>query len=215
MWQALALVTIAAILCFGLYTALKAAYLSTVFATLILERNLIYLVPLLFAGTALFFQRRGGRWWAVVAAACFALYLVHTTPYALDPVPELRGARPRDHRAREPHLPLAGRHDRARVRHRDDRRDRVSCILLPRLRGRQIAVILAAVLAAFTLAWTGTAEVYAAHGEQLFSEQLYATLPKPPNWLDKRDARPIGRPSSASRSRIRIRSTCSSSGIAR
>ena len=34
------LVTIAAVICFGLYTAIKAAYLSTVYATLILERNL-------------------------------------------------------------------------------------------------------------------------------------------------------------------------------
>ena len=63
------MVTVATLLCFGVYTSLKATYLSTVYATLILERNLIYLVPLLFAGTALFFQRRGGRWWAVVAAA--------------------------------------------------------------------------------------------------------------------------------------------------
>ena len=65
---ALAFVTIVSVVCFGVYTAVKAAYLSTVFANLTLERNLIFLVPLLFAGTALFFERRGGRWWAVVAA---------------------------------------------------------------------------------------------------------------------------------------------------
>ena len=37
---------------FGLYTAAKAAYLSTVFATRVEERNLIYLCPLLFIATA-------------------------------------------------------------------------------------------------------------------------------------------------------------------
>ena len=78
--DALAIVTVVSVLCFGMYTAVKAAYLSTVFATLTLERNLIFLVPLLFAGTALFFERRGGRWWAVVAAGCFALYLVRVDP---------------------------------------------------------------------------------------------------------------------------------------
>ena len=85
--DALAIVTVVSVVCFGIYTAVKAAYLSTVFANLTLERNLIFLVPLLFAGTALFFERRGGRWWAVVAAGCFALYLVHTTPYSLTQYP--------------------------------------------------------------------------------------------------------------------------------
>ena len=43
---------------FGLYTAMKAAYLSTVFATRVEERNLIYIAPLLFVGTALVLERR-------------------------------------------------------------------------------------------------------------------------------------------------------------
>ena len=51
-------VTVASIVCFGMYTAVKAAYISTVFATLIVERNLIFLVPILFTGTALFLERR-------------------------------------------------------------------------------------------------------------------------------------------------------------
>ncbi len=57
--------------------------------------------------------------------------------------------------------------------------------LLSQLRGRRVAMLLTAIVAAATLAWTGAAEVYAAHGEQLFSEQLYSTLAKPPNWLDR------------------------------
>ena len=56
---------LAALLCFGLYTAVKASYLSTSFGTVIVERNLIYLVPLVFVGTALWLERprlRGSRW---------------------------------------------------------------------------------------------------------------------------------------------------------
>ena len=63
---------------FGWYTAVKAAYISTTFSTLVVERNLIYVAPLLFVGTAMFFERpahalvggrRRGRADAVGAAA--------------------------------------------------------------------------------------------------------------------------------------------------
>ena len=57
--------TSASVVVFGLYTAVKAAYLSTVFSTVVEERNLIYLAPLLFVATGLAFQRRrltSSRW---------------------------------------------------------------------------------------------------------------------------------------------------------
>ena len=119
---ALAFVTIVSVVCFGVYTAVKAAYLSTVFANLTLERNLIFLVPLLFAGTALFFERRGGRWWAVVAAGIFVLYLVRTTPYSLTQYPNYEAHGLAIDRPGEPDLAVACRHDRACARHRHDRR---------------------------------------------------------------------------------------------
>ena len=108
---ALAFVTIVSVVCFGVYTAVKAAYLSTVFANLTLERNLIFLVPLLFAGTALFFERArwpmvGGRHRRVLRAVSRA-----HDPLLLDAVPELRGSRSRDHRTGEPDLAVAGRDD--------------------------------------------------------------------------------------------------------
>ena len=71
-------------LVFGLYTAVKAAFLSTVFSTLVEERNLIYLAPLLFVATALAFQRRRLNLWAVAASAGFVLYVILTTHYQLD-----------------------------------------------------------------------------------------------------------------------------------
>src|SRR4029077_20440628 len=51
----------AAIVWFGLYTSVKAAYVSTSFATQTVERNLIYLAPFLMAGTALWLERRAIR----------------------------------------------------------------------------------------------------------------------------------------------------------
>ena len=52
--------------------------------------------------------------------------------------------------------------------------------LIPRLRGQTARdARCAALAAAFALVWTGTAEVYAAHGESLFSERLYNSLPSP------------------------------------
>ncbi len=61
-----------------------------------------------------------------------------------------------------------------------------------RLRGRRAGLAVLATLAAVTLAWTTTTEVYAAHGESLFAQRLYDTLPKPANWLDQAtDTRPV------------------------
>ena len=51
-------VAAAAIVCFGMYTAVKSTYVSTVFGTYTYERNLIYLAPLLFTGTALWLEHR-------------------------------------------------------------------------------------------------------------------------------------------------------------
>ena len=79
-------VALAGIVTFGLYTAIKAAYLSTAFATRVEERNLIYVAPLLFIGTALVFSRRRVSWIGLAAAGAYTLYLVgyalyHVTQY--------------------------------------------------------------------------------------------------------------------------------------
>jgi len=189
--EALAVVTVASIACFGFYTAIKAAYLSTIFATLTLERNLIFLVPLLFAGTALFCERGGGRWWAVVAAGCLALYLVRAPPYSLEQYPNY-----------EAHgLAIAAFANRI-LKWPADTIEHVLVALTVattgvlafawRLRGSRAGLAVLATLAAATLAWTTTTEVYAAHGESLFAERLYGTLPKPANWLDRAtDTRPV------------------------
>jgi hypothetical protein len=74
---------LAAIVAFGVYTAVKSAYVSTVFGTYTYERNLIYLAPLLFTGTALWLERRRVHLVALVLSAGFVLYLLLTTPYEM------------------------------------------------------------------------------------------------------------------------------------
>ena len=69
-------VSVAGLVSFGLYTAMKAAYLSTIFATRVEERNLIYIAPLLFVGTAIVLERRRANLVALAAAAAYAVYLV-------------------------------------------------------------------------------------------------------------------------------------------
>lgn len=69
---------------FGLYTGIKAGYLSAYFETRIEERNLIYVAPLLFVGTAVALGRRAASLAGLAAGAALALYLVLRTPYRMD-----------------------------------------------------------------------------------------------------------------------------------
>jgi hypothetical protein len=74
---------LAAIVAFGLYTAVKSTYVSTTFGTYTYERNLIYLAPLLFVGTALWLERRRVHPVALGLSAAFVFYLLLTTPYEM------------------------------------------------------------------------------------------------------------------------------------
>ena len=74
----------AGIISFGVYTAMKAAYLSMTFETRVEERNLIYIAPLLFIGTALVLERRRVNFAALAVAAAYGFYLVVGTPFKMD-----------------------------------------------------------------------------------------------------------------------------------
>jgi hypothetical protein len=76
-------VLLAAIVCFGIYTAVKSAYVSITFATYTYERNLIYLAPLLFTGTAIWLERRRLHPVALAVSSVFVLVLLLTTPYEM------------------------------------------------------------------------------------------------------------------------------------
>ena len=66
-------VLLAAIIAFGLYTAVKATYVSIGFGTYSYERNLIYLAPLLFTGPRSGSSGGGLHPVALAAAAGFVL----------------------------------------------------------------------------------------------------------------------------------------------
>ena len=91
--RAFVVTSVAALAVFVAYAGVKGAYISTVFATQVVERNLIYLCPVLFAATALAFARGIGRGWAIAGAGVFTLIVVAATPLHLDNYPyyEARG----------------------------------------------------------------------------------------------------------------------------
>ena len=117
-------------------------------------------------------------------SGCFRLYLVRATPYRRR---STRTTRPTGWRSSA----LANRIFRWPAETIEHALTTVTIVatvvlaLVPRVRSRRVAHVLVVGLAVATLAWTGTAEVYAAHGENLFSARLYASLPKPANWLDR------------------------------
>ena len=181
--RALAVTSVSAIACFGLYAAVKAAYLSATFGNRTVERNVIYIVPLLFAGTALLLEQRRARTWAVGAAAVLTLYLLTSTPYELATYPY----------GDAPSLAMLALGNREFFwDDADVQRALVTALVVAvglitaalLLRGRD-AIAVTGVAAAAVLAWSTTAEVYAARGYNASATQLYGTLPKPPDWLDK------------------------------
>jgi hypothetical protein len=183
--RAFVAVAAASVLGFGWYTAIKASYISTVFSTLVVERNLIYLAPILFAGTALFFQHPRLRPVPVVLAAAFALYLVVTTPFKLDAYPY----------SDAPGLAIAQGANRtfglAEVTIEAALVAAVAVAavvcLVPLVLRRRPAVLrsLLAVTAAAVLAWNLTGQLAAADGSRILSSQLLDNYPRPLNWLDR------------------------------
>jgi hypothetical protein len=73
----------ASILCVAIYTAIKAAFLSTIFATLVEERNLIYLSPMMLIGTALVFEARRIDWRVVAVVSLLVVWLIYNKPFQL------------------------------------------------------------------------------------------------------------------------------------
>lgn len=169
---------------FGVYTAVKAAYLSTVFATRIEERNLIYLVPLVFVGTALWLQRPRLRLAPLAAASGFAAYLIANTPFALDNVPygDAFG------------LSIAQMANR-NLAFTDDAVEwtlfaalavGLGLVLAARALARRPAAARAVVVATagLVLAWNLAGEVSAAKYSGDSGRLILRNFPKPPSWLD-------------------------------
>jgi hypothetical protein len=177
-------VLLAAVIVFGLYTSVKAAYVSTSFATITVERNLIYLAPLLLVGTALWLERRRAHPVAVVLASALALYLVLTTPYEMDKrldsdafgLALIQGLNRVQAVAFTPGLAkiillivlVAS-----------------AAILLATQFVRRAGAIIAVVAGAFVIVWTGAGEISAATGSNEFSDNFLLNISGNPAWLDK------------------------------
>lgn len=175
---------IAAAIGFGLYTAVKASYLSTVFATRILERNLIYLAPLVFVGTALWVERPRLRWPPLAAASGFAAYVIVTTPFALENVPYSDAFGLSIAQMANRNLAFAdGGVQRALL---ITLAVAVVLLLAPLLleRRRAAATGLLAATAAAVLAWNISGQIAAATYSNDYSKFILGNFPHPPTWLD-------------------------------
>lgn len=175
-------VLLAALITFGIYTAVKASYLSTSFATVTVERNLIYLAPLLFAATALWLERRALHPVAIAIAGAAALYLLLTTPYQMD-VRFYSDA---------PGFAFLQWLNRTTLGLTPSGARALLLVLLAltlvtlfciRFAGRAATVVaIAAVAVAF--AWMGATELSAAAGSNAFARASISNARRPLGWLD-------------------------------
>jgi hypothetical protein len=175
---------IAGIALVGFYTAVKAAYISTVFSTLVEERNLIYITPLLMIGTAFVLERAAVRLVPALASAGLVLYLILTTPYHID-----------EHFYFD--APGFGILESANQNWRWTAGYAQNVLIgllivslvvlvLPRVLSwspRAVVAVTAAAGAA-VFAWTLTAQITAAISSKYFSELYASNIAKPYDWLD-------------------------------
>jgi hypothetical protein len=182
--RAFVVTSVAALIVFVTYAGVKGAYISTVFSTLVVERNLIYLSPILFTATALAFARGVGRGWAVAGASLFTLVLIVVTPLRLDQYPyyEARG------------LSIAALANREFGWTEDTIQAVLIVFCLAALvalfalkllvPGSRAYVAIVGIAAIAVVSWNLTGQVYAAEGERTFSRQIDRNLPRPYDWVE-------------------------------
>ena len=183
--RAFVVTSVAALAVFVAYAGVKGAYISTVFATQVVERNLIYLCPVLFAATALAFARGIGRSWAIAGAGVFTLIVVAATPLHLDNYPyyEARGlsiAALANRKFGWPESTIEGALIAVCV---------VALVVVVALkfmhRHSRGFTAVAASAAVVVVAWSLTGQVYAAAGERDFSQFLVTNFPEPYDWVQE------------------------------
>jgi hypothetical protein len=182
--RAFVVVGISACVAFVTYAAVKGAFLSTVFSSLIVERNVIYLVPIVFAATAAVLSRPLESPLALAAGFVVALLLILNAELRLDQYPYFEA----------PSLSIghfANRNlswDETDIEHALIAAALVSLALLAArslVRSRRAGLAVAAVAACGVTAWALTAEIYAARGLNVFSERIHQISPKPVDWVDQ------------------------------
>ena len=183
--SAFVVTSVAALAAFVWYAGIKGAYLQNVFSTVVVERNVIYLAPILFASAAMAVARGVGRGWAIAAAGVFTVFIVASTPLHLSQYPfyEAHG------------LSIAAFANR-KLGWSEGTIEGVliaACVValvvvvaLKLLRPRSVGfAAVAASAAVVVVAWGLTGQVYAAAGERHFSELFDSGLPHPYAWVDE------------------------------
>jgi hypothetical protein len=185
-------VSAATLISFGLYTAMKAAYLSTVFGTRVEERNLIYVAPVLFVGTAVAIERRRLNLYALAAATVYAVYLTGYAVYhVVGGVPYAMGVQLYSDALGFSILQQANREIYLSA---TDARFVVlgvaavggMLLLAPQVfpTRRRLAAGAIGLLAALLLAWNLTGEIAAASGTNSIAHTAGRTLRHPYTWVD-------------------------------
>ena len=187
--RAFVVVSGGAVVSFGWYAAIKGAYLSTTFSSLVVERNLVYLSPLAFVATAYLLERAAAPAWAVVVAGAAVLGLIVWVPIdrGLDNFPyyEAHGLAILALANREWAWPLG------RIETAVELLTLASVVLLLllgtplRARVATVAAPVAVAVAIALVGWNLTAEVYASIGEHDFSALVERNIPKPNDWVDR------------------------------
>jgi hypothetical protein len=182
-------VATAGLVTFGLYTAVKAAYLSTTFATRVEERNLIYIAPLLFVGTALVFSRRRVSTIGLAVAGAYTLYLMGYALYHVTQYPYQMGIQLYSDALGFAILQQANRDvgwTPHFVRELLIVMTIVSVLVLLAsrfLRGRALAAVTVAA-AIGVVGWNLTGELAASAGTNSLARQAATTLGRPFSWVD-------------------------------
>jgi hypothetical protein len=172
---------LAAIVAFGVYTAVKSTYVSTTFGTYTYERNLIYLAPLLFVGTAVWLERRQVHAVALAVSSAFALYLLLTTPYEMG----------QDISYNAPGLAILQQANRylrldptgAKIGLLVLLGFSVALLLLPRFLSRG-ATALTVTVGVAVLGWNGAGELAFASASNRASDRFADNIRRPFTWVD-------------------------------
>ena len=188
-------VIVGSVIPFGLYTAAKASYLSTILAVRVEERNLLYLAPLVFIATARWATAGRTRLVPGVLAFAAVAYLLATTPYHSN-----------EHFYSDaPGLAILQWMNRTWAFTTADVGHVVFGILIGtavvaaglelvrrrpgRVASRAIGLVAGGLLAALVLTWNLTGEVVAADASNSFATSFRSVLPTPPDWIDRETGR--------------------------
>jgi hypothetical protein len=182
--RAFAAVLVASIVGFVLYASVKATFLSTVFATRYVERNVIYLAPLFFVATALWLRRSRVQPLALAGAIVVVGLVLAHTPLVLDfPYFEAPGfallAAANRTLALEPStiaslVPLVAVVAALLV---------LAAALLTRRPAARAAVV--GVAAALVLGWNVLGQLYASQGARESASFLLSGYAEPRDWVDR------------------------------